>query len=81
MGRIGNITVYTSIHSSGEKLIIPWGHSDQPYHNRDSLVQLLDTGRLVDISFKILIKYLPELPWDSMARGTLLEMSRKPSDR
>ena len=44
--RQGNISVYLSVHSAGEKLIIPWGHTDKPYHDKENIVQLLQIGRL-----------------------------------
>ena len=50
LARQGNISVYLSVHSSGEKLIIPWGHTDQPYHDKENILQLLQIGRSLNIS-------------------------------
>ena len=37
--------MYLSLHSAGEKLIIPWGHTAEPYHDNLNLVRLLERGR------------------------------------
>lgn len=40
----GKIAIVNSVHAAGEKLVIPWGHSLEKYHDEKDLKELLHAG-------------------------------------
>jgi len=40
-----NIEVFNTVHAAGEKFVIPWGHTDDPYQYEGILTEVLDAGR------------------------------------
>eukprot|EP00091_Calanus_sinicus_P005976 TRINITY_DN16534_c0_g1_i1.p1 TRINITY_DN16534_c0_g1~~TRINITY_DN16534_c0_g1_i1.p1 ORF type:complete len:295 (+),score=63.36 TRINITY_DN16534_c0_g1_i1:122-1006(+) len=43
--RKGKVVIFNTVHSAGEKFVIPWGHTDKPFKNEDILMELLKAGR------------------------------------
>ena len=41
----GRIEVFLTVHSTGELFIVPWGHTNKPYHRIKPLEKLLEMGR------------------------------------
>ena len=43
--RRGDVKVFCSIHSQGEKIIIPWGHNNNVFDKTGKIVEVLEYGR------------------------------------
>ena len=60
---------------SGEKFVIPWGHTDEAFANEDILTELLAAGRWEQLCHN---HYLTNLStgesWEGMDEDSLLEI-------
>ena len=43
--RKGDVKVFCSIHSKGEKIIIPWGHNNAVFDKSKKILGVLEQGR------------------------------------
>jgi len=41
----GEIAIFNTVHAAGEKFVIPWGHTDEPFKHEGILTELLKAGR------------------------------------
>ena len=60
---------------AGEKLVIPWGHTDEKFKNEDILTELLTAGRWEQLCHNHYLTNLsPGEQWEGMDEDIPLEM-------